>query len=122
MPIPSETKGSPPPDTTVPPFGRTRDVPARNPLLPRTTRQTSGRGLPRRRDWGRLAGICAAVRLKEMGIPFVVLEKNENVGGTWGGSITFHLECQVRYVPQALREMIEQGYATIEVRTDVHDG
>src|SRR5258708_18348497 len=29
------------------------------------------------------AGICAAVRLKEMGIPFLILEKNENVGGTW---------------------------------------
>jgi hypothetical protein len=30
-----------------------------------------------------LAGICAAARLKEKGIPFVVLEKNENAGGTW---------------------------------------
>jgi 4-hydroxyacetophenone monooxygenase len=29
------------------------------------------------------AGICAAVRLKEMGIPFTVLEKNDNIGGTW---------------------------------------
>ncbi len=30
-----------------------------------------------------LAGICTAVRLKEMGIPFVILEKNDTVGGTW---------------------------------------
>jgi 4-hydroxyacetophenone monooxygenase len=30
-----------------------------------------------------LAGICAAVRLKELGIPFIVLEKNADVGGTW---------------------------------------
>lgn len=30
-----------------------------------------------------LAGICAAVHLKELGLPFVVLEKNDDVGGTW---------------------------------------
>ena len=29
---------------------------------------------------------------------------------------------QVRYITQALREMIENGYATLEVRGDVHDG
>jgi len=30
-----------------------------------------------------LAGICAAVQLKNAGIPFVIVEKNANVGGTW---------------------------------------
>jgi 4-hydroxyacetophenone monooxygenase len=30
-----------------------------------------------------LAAICVGVRLKEMGIPFVILEKNQNIGGTW---------------------------------------
>ncbi len=30
-----------------------------------------------------LSGICAAVRLKQAGIPFVILERNETVGGTW---------------------------------------
>ncbi len=29
------------------------------------------------------AGLCAAIRLKELGIPFEILEKNEGVGGTW---------------------------------------
>ena len=29
------------------------------------------------------AGLCAAIRLKELGIPFVILEKNQDVGGTW---------------------------------------
>lgn len=29
------------------------------------------------------AGLCAAIRLKQMGIPFVVLEKNAEIGGTW---------------------------------------
>jgi 4-hydroxyacetophenone monooxygenase len=30
-----------------------------------------------------LSGVCAAVRLKEAGIPFLVVEKNPDVGGTW---------------------------------------
>jgi 4-hydroxyacetophenone monooxygenase len=29
------------------------------------------------------SGLCAAYRLKQMGIPFEVLEKNADVGGTW---------------------------------------
>jgi 4-hydroxyacetophenone monooxygenase len=29
------------------------------------------------------AGLCAGIRLKELGIPFVILEKNQDVGGTW---------------------------------------
>jgi 4-hydroxyacetophenone monooxygenase len=28
-------------------------------------------------------GLCAAIRLKQLGIPFEVLEKNPDVGGTW---------------------------------------
>ncbi len=30
-----------------------------------------------------VAGICSAIRLKQSGIPFVVIEKNNEVGGTW---------------------------------------
>lgn len=30
-----------------------------------------------------ISGICAAIRLKAMRIPFIVLEKNNSVGGTW---------------------------------------
>lgn len=30
-----------------------------------------------------LSGLVAALRLKEMGVPFTVLEKNDGVGGTW---------------------------------------
>ena len=29
------------------------------------------------------SGLCAGIRLKELGIPFVILEKNQDVGGTW---------------------------------------
>lgn len=30
-----------------------------------------------------IAGICAGVRLKEAGVPFIILERNQGVGGTW---------------------------------------
>ena len=30
-----------------------------------------------------VAGICSAIRLKQSGIPFIVIEKNDEVGGTW---------------------------------------
>jgi 4-hydroxyacetophenone monooxygenase len=29
------------------------------------------------------SGVCAAIKLQEAGIPYVVLEKNDDVGGTW---------------------------------------
>lgn len=30
-----------------------------------------------------LAGVCAAIQLKQLGIPFLALDKNDNIGGTW---------------------------------------
>lgn len=30
-----------------------------------------------------MSGLCAAIRLRQIGIPFTVLEKNADVGGTW---------------------------------------
>ncbi|MFA5884269.1 MAG: NAD(P)-binding protein, partial [Acidimicrobiia bacterium] len=30
-----------------------------------------------------LAGVCAAIRLSQAGIPFTIYEKNDGVGGTW---------------------------------------
>ena len=50
---------------------------------------------------------------------FLIYGPNTNLAH--GGSIIFHTECQVRYIAQALREMVERGYATMEVRQDVHD-
>ena len=32
---------------------------------------------------GGMSGVLAAYRLQEAGIPFVVIEKNASVGGTW---------------------------------------
>ena len=56
------------------------------------------------------------------GFPILFLLYGPNTNLAHGGSIIFHTECQVRYITQALREMIENGYTTLEVRTDVHDG
>ncbi|MBV1796847.1 NAD(P)/FAD-dependent oxidoreductase [Siccirubricoccus sp. G192] len=55
------------------------------------------------------------------GFPNLFLTYGPNTNLAHGGSIIFHLECQVRYITQALREMIEQDYATLEVRQEVHD-
>src|SRR5262249_44830381 len=30
-----------------------------------------------------VSGICAAIKLKEVGITCIILEKNDDVGGTW---------------------------------------
>jgi 4-hydroxyacetophenone monooxygenase len=55
------------------------------------------------------------------GFPNLFLTYGPNTNLAHGGSIIFHSECQVRYIAQALREMIENGHATLEVRTAVHD-
>jgi 4-hydroxyacetophenone monooxygenase len=38
-----------------------------------------------------------------------------------GGSAIYHTECQVRYIMQCLRELLETGARTMEVRQDPHD-
>ncbi len=50
---------------------------------------------------------------------FMLYGPNTNLGH--GGSIIFHTECQVRYIMQSLREMIEAGREEIECRTEPHD-
>ncbi len=55
------------------------------------------------------------------GFPNLYLTYGPNTNLAHGGSIIFHTECQVRYIAQALRETIEHGYSTLEVRADVHD-
>jgi 4-hydroxyacetophenone monooxygenase len=50
---------------------------------------------------------------------FMLYGPNTNLGH--GGSIIFHTECQVRYIMQCLREILERGAASMECRTDPHD-
>jgi 4-hydroxyacetophenone monooxygenase len=47
---------------------------------------------------------------------FVLYGPNTNLAH--GGSLFFHAECQVRYVMQAVRELLEGGSAAIECRTE----
>jgi 4-hydroxyacetophenone monooxygenase len=55
------------------------------------------------------------------GFPNLFLTYGPNTNLAHGGSIIFHTECQVRYIAQALRDMIETGTAAIDVRPEVHD-
>jgi 4-hydroxyacetophenone monooxygenase len=55
------------------------------------------------------------------GFPNFFITSGPNTALSHGGSAVFHSECQVRYAMQAFREMIENGYSTVEVRQDVHD-
>jgi len=50
---------------------------------------------------------------------FMLYGPNTNLGH--GGSIIFHTECQVHYIMQALREMLEGGIAALECRQAPHD-
>ncbi len=50
---------------------------------------------------------------------FIMYGPNTNLGH--GGSAIFHAECQIRYVMDLLRHMLEDKLSSIEVRRDVHD-
>ena len=50
---------------------------------------------------------------------FVMYGPNTNLAH--GGSAIFHSECQTRYTLLALRELLENGYAAMDVKQDVHD-
>ena len=38
-----------------------------------------------------------------------------------GGSAIYHTECQVRYIMQCLRELLETGAKTMECKSESHD-
>ena len=55
------------------------------------------------------------------GFPNFFMTYGPNTNLAHGGSIYFHTECQVRYICQALREMVEGSLDTVEVRDEAHD-
>jgi cation diffusion facilitator CzcD-associated flavoprotein CzcO len=65
------------------------------------------------------AGAEAHLGVTVAGFPnlFLMYGPNTNLGHN---SIIFMLECQARYVGQAVRTMVDEGLASIEVREDVH--
>jgi 4-hydroxyacetophenone monooxygenase len=50
---------------------------------------------------------------------FLMYGPNTNLGH--GGSAIFHAECQVRYLQECLKAMIDNDLVTMEVKSDVHD-
>ena len=55
------------------------------------------------------------------GFPNLFVTFGPNTNLAHGGSAIFHFECQIHYITQALREMVERGVDTIEVKRDVFD-
>jgi 4-hydroxyacetophenone monooxygenase len=55
------------------------------------------------------------------GFPNFFLMYGPNTNLAHGGSAIFHSECQTRYTLLAIRELLEGGRRSLEVRQDVHD-
>lgn len=55
------------------------------------------------------------------GFPNLFLTSGPNTGLAHGGSHFFHSECQINYIADAIRHMIENRLASVEVRQDAHD-
>ncbi len=52
------------------------------------------------------------------GFPNFFLIYGPNTNLAHGGSAVFHSECQIRYIMQALRELVETGSAALEVKSE----
>jgi 4-hydroxyacetophenone monooxygenase len=55
------------------------------------------------------------------GFPNLFMMYGPNTNLAHGGSAIFHSECQTHYALLALREMLENGWAAMEVRQEAHD-
>jgi 4-hydroxyacetophenone monooxygenase len=55
------------------------------------------------------------------GFPNFFLMYGPNTNLAHGGSAIFHSECQARYTMLALRELIETGKRSLDVKPEVHD-
>lgn len=77
-------------------------------------------GLTIRGQWGE-DDPRAHLGITAPGFPNFFMTYGPNTNLAHGGSIYFHTECQVRYICQALREMVEGGLDTLEVRQEAHD-
>ena len=54
--------------------------------------------------------------------PNMFLLYGPNTNLAHGGSAVFHSECQIRYIMQGIRELIETGAAALEVKQADHSG
>lgn len=87
-------------------------------LWPMTVRGRGGRVLSE--QWGG-DNPEAYLGIAVPNFPNLFLTLGPNTNLAHGGSLVFHIECQVKYIMQALRELIESDSASLEVRKDIHD-
>ena len=85
-------------------------------LWPMTIRGRDG--LTLRERWGD-DDPRAYLGMTAPGYPNLFMLYGPNTNLAHGGSIIFHTECQVRYIMQALRALIEDGLGSLEVRPEV---
>ncbi len=84
-------------------------------LAPMDIRGRDGRSL--RDEWGE-DDPRAHLGITVPGYPNFFLLYGPNTNLAHGGSAFFHSECQVRYICDALREMLEHGWDELEVRQE----
>jgi 4-hydroxyacetophenone monooxygenase len=80
-------------------------------------RGRSGRSL--REQWGDDARAHLGMTVPDFPNLFCLYGPNTNLA--YGGSAIFHTECQVTYVMECLRAMIEGGWRALECRAEAHD-
>jgi 4-hydroxyacetophenone monooxygenase len=88
---------------------------ARRMLTPMHVEGRNGRSI--RDEWGE-DDPRAYLGITVPGFPNFFLIYGPNTNLAHGGSAVFHSECQIRYIIQALRELIETGNDTMEVRPE----
>jgi 4-hydroxyacetophenone monooxygenase len=88
---------------------------ARRMLTPMHFEGRDGRTI--RKEWGE-DDPRAYLGITAPGFPNFFLIYGPNTNLAHGGSAVFHSECQIRYIMQALRELIESGNDAIEVRPE----
>lgn len=88
---------------------------ARRMLTPMHVEGRDGRTI--RREWGE-DDPRAYLGITVPGFPNFFLIYGPNTNLAHGGSAVFHSECQIRYIMQALRELIETGNDALDVRAE----
>jgi 4-hydroxyacetophenone monooxygenase len=86
-------------------------------LTPMTVKGRGGADLHEQWDGNARAYLGVTVP----GFPNLFLLYGPNTNIVINGSIIYFSECEVRYVLEGLRLLLEGGYATMDVRRDVHD-
>ncbi len=91
---------------------------SRRMLYPMDVRGRSGKSL--RELWGDDdARAYLGMTVPDFPNFFVMYGPNTNLGH--GGSVIFHTECQIGYITTMIRDMVEQGISSVEVRPEVCD-